>query len=52
MTDKQKIKKLREALDAAMERIASEYCSHPGPHSADNSVCYINEFYQVLKETE
>ena len=40
---------LIEAIRAAMVRIAGEFCSHPGPCSADEETCYNREHHALLK---
>lgn len=40
----------REALVQARDMIESEYCSHPGPHSAGEQACYADFIYDALTQ--
>ena len=43
---------LRKALVQAAKLIESEYCSHDGPHAADNPTCYADFIYAALSRPE
>lgn len=52
MTDADKIAKLQDTLLKAAAMIEAEFCSHRGPHIAENENCSAQFIYQALRDTE
>ena len=47
-----RLEEMREALEQAIERITSEYCSHPWPHSPTFQTCYAKKQLAALRPLE